>query len=123
MNHKKCTEQELYYLSLSEIYLAELEDMQKPITEIMKAKGVMVEIESDLLKFLSKNKPTEASKRQSERISILSSVIDYFSSVASTNYQLKLSLREANRQLKKEKEDHSSTTRALEVATNILNEP
>lgn len=119
---KQSTEQELYYLSLSEIHLAEVQDFQEPIKKILIAKGIMVEIESDLLKFLKKSKPTDKSNTQSTRISILNDVIDYFSELSSTSYQMKLMLRKASNDLIKERKDHADTKRALEMLTNVLNE-
>ena len=113
---------EEYYRHLSEVYLCEIEDLELPILKIMTAKGVLIEIESDLLKFLKKSKPTEKSKIQEERIGVLSDVMDYFSKVASINHQMKLMLRRASNDLQKEKDAHKETNRVLDMLTNMINE-
>lgn len=119
-SHKK-TDLELYYQSLSEIYLAEIENLQEPISQILIAKGILIEIESDLLEFLSKSKPTKKSERHKERIDLLGSVMNYFSNMAHNNYQMKLLLRKASKDLNKEKQAHSDTINKLEMITDLLN--
>lgn len=119
---KQRTEEELYYFSLSEVHLAEIQDFQEPIIKILIAKGVMTEIESDLIKFLKKSKPTDKSEAQSKRIAILNDTIDYFSNMATTSYQMKLMLRRASNDLVKERNEHTETKRLLDMVTNMLNE-
>lgn len=121
MSHKS-TELEKYYQAVSEIYLAEIEDLQEPYKHILTAKGVVVEMESDIIAFLKKSKETERTKKQQERIAVISSTINYFEKIASTNYQMKLLLRKASNELQKEKKGHMETKRALDMVTAMLNE-
>lgn len=117
----KNTDLEDYYRNLGEVYLAEIESFQEPFNQILIAKGVIVEIESDLIKFLKKSKPTDKSKQQEERLELLKSSVEYFSKIASINYQFKLMLRQAAKDLRMEKERHSNTERALHITTEMLN--
>lgn len=121
MSHKS-TDLEKYYQAVSEIYLAEIEDLQEPYKHILTAKGVVVEMESDIIAFLKKSKETERTKKQQERIAVISSTINYFEKIASTNYQMKLLLRKASNELQKEKKEHIETKRALDMVTAMLNE-
>jgi len=105
---QKLTPTEIYYLGLSEVYLAELDDHVDNWMKIMIAKGVVAEMESDLLIHLEKNPPTERSTQQHERLKVLNSSFDYFSRIASNNNQMKLLLRKSAREnlvLKKEIEE------------------
>lgn len=110
-----------FYKSISEVYLAEKEDFEEPIQKIMAAKGILIEIESDLLEFLSKSKPTKKSNKQEERIFLLNSILDYFSRISTTNYQMKLMLRKSSMELAKEKKKREEAERALNVASDLLN--
>lgn len=110
-----------HYRSLSEVYLSEVENLQEPLFKIMTAKGILIEIESDLLAFLKKSKHTEKSKNQENRIHLLNEILEYFSNMASNNYQMKLLLRKAARDLNDEKKRHRETERALDITTHQLN--
>lgn len=82
-----------YFESMAEVYLCELQDHLEPSKQIMRAMGVIVEMNSDLLKFLTKNPSTERSQAQSKRLEILMSVVDTFSVLSDRNYQIKTVLR------------------------------
>jgi len=95
LSASKMSPAEMYYSGLAEVYLAELEDYQTPLLKILYAKGVLVEIESDLLKFLKNNEHNERSRQQEARIKILLDVITYFENSASTVKQMQFMLRKA----------------------------
>lgn len=110
-----------YYKSLSEVHLSELEDLRTPQEMIMVAKGIMIHMESDLIFFLKKGKETEKSKEQQERIAILGAVINSFDKIATNNYQMKIMLRAASKELWIEKNQHEDTKRSLKIANELLN--
>lgn len=119
---KNMTPGETYYMGLAEIYLAELEDLNTPLHKIMIAKGVMIEIESDLLAFLKNNPGNAKSKRQQERIALLNDALDHFSAIGSVNHQMKLVARKnASDNLELKKQIHE-LTRQNKMLNDLINE-
>ena len=84
---KKMTPAEKHYWELSEVYLAAYQDNLEPHFKIMQAMGVIVEMESDLIKFEKSKGETEKSKSQRERLSILKLAVDAFSIASERNLQ------------------------------------
>jgi len=89
------TPREKRFYDMSEVFLAQLQDVKEPIYKILIAKGILIEMESDLVFFLKKKPETEKSKAQQERLKILTELVDYFSGISSVNEQMKLMLRKA----------------------------
>lgn len=76
------------YLKLSEVYLAKYEDLAVKNIKIMLAKGVIVEMESDLA-FYHLDKPrTDKSEAQLQRLNVLRSTVEEFADIHSFNYQI-----------------------------------
>ena len=118
----KMTPTEAHYLALSEIYLSELDNHAESFIKIMQAKGIVLEIESDLLHFLKKSPPTEKSLKQQSRIDLLKEIFDHFAKISSSNDQLRLILRKSARE-KYELEKEIKTLKAdNELLNNLLKE-
>lgn len=83
-----------YYKQLAEIYMAELETNMEEIHQVTIIKGILIELESDLVFFHAKNggKRTKKSAHQEERLEMLKKSVSFFESIASKNHQLKLAL-------------------------------
>lgn len=104
------------YIELSEIYLAKYEDQEQRHLKMMMAKGILVEMESDLVFFHMKNEKTEKSEHQQNRLDLLKSAIDEFSAIHAFNFQVKMvlskfyaennALKAENEKLKKQIESH-----------------
>lgn len=86
------TQLEEKYKKLSEVYLAKYEDQKDRHVKMMVAKGILVEMQSDLVFFHLKNAETEKSKYQQERINILMNTIDEFASIHAFNFQVNMVL-------------------------------
>lgn len=110
-----------YYRHLSEVYLCEIEDHTTPLHKIMIAKGVLMEIESDLNFFLKHNPPNERSDKQKVRIELLREALDTFSNLSTNNYSMKLLLRAAAADLNREKKAHIETQKNLESVMKNIN--
>lgn len=116
------TKSEQEYFDLSEIYLSEYNDLLLPSKKIMVAQGVIVSMYSDILAFLSKNKPTERSTVQKERIELLLEIVNDFSIVSSANIQMKLDIKSrANENYKLQKEINS-LNKTIVSLNNLINE-
>ena len=89
MDIKKMTPNEKYYWELSEVYLSQYYDSVEPSLKIMAAMGVIVEMESDLAEYHLKNKESEKSIKQKDRLNILRSSIDALSLSGERNLQFK----------------------------------
>lgn len=82
---------EKHYMNLAEVYIHYYEDHLDRELKIFLAKGVVVEMESDLAKWHDKNKPNDTSTKQLSRLDILKKAIDVMGSLSSTNIHAKLS--------------------------------
>lgn len=123
----KMSIKEKYYWELYEVYFDVYEKHIERDLKIMTAKGVLVEMESDLTAFHLKNKETEKSKAQNERLKILNSAVDVFANLSSANVHYKMSMNkifEQNKTLQQDKEDMreeiNSLRSQLEMATKEL---
>lgn len=83
---------ELHYLGLSEVYLANYQNLAEPNWKIMQAMGVIVEMESDLVMFEKEKGVTEKSKKQLDRIQVIKNAVDSFSIASDRTIQFKLIL-------------------------------
>ncbi|WP_298845475.1 hypothetical protein [uncultured Clostridium sp.] len=111
---------ELHYLGLSEVYLTEYEDHMLPYSKIMIAKGIITEIQSDMVFFLQKNKPSDKSNQQQERIAILSGVLNYFEKVSSHNQQMRWTIRSNNVEIMKLKEQIKFLENDNKTMTDVI---
>lgn len=105
MAKQKLTPLEQKYLNLSEVYLARYEDMSHRNIQIMLAKGVIVEMESDLAFFHLDRPRTDKSDAQIHRLNILRKVVGQFADIHSFNWQINALLGNMHREnegLKKE---------------------
>lgn len=116
----KLTEKEKYYSDLAEVYLSVYENHLAREYKIMMAKGVIVEMESDLIAFLKKGNETDKSKSQSERLKILNDAIDMFASISSANVQTKYVIKATYRENKELKEEVSNLILENEDLKNQL---
>jgi len=101
----KLTPLEAKYLKLAEVYLSRYEDMSYRNIQIMLAKGVIVEMESDLAFFHLDRPRTEKSDAQIHRLNILRKVVGEFADIHSFNWQINRLLGDFHREnegLKKE---------------------
>lgn len=78
-----------YYKALAEVRVMEFENYSVYVEHLMIAKGIIVEMESDLLKFLKNNEPTVKSKEQQERINMLGNAVEHFMKISEINMQLR----------------------------------
>lgn len=76
------------YKELSEVYLAKYEQQIDREVKMMIAKGVIVEMESDLAFFHLKSPRTDKSQNQLDRLDILRGIVEEFSSIQSFNWQV-----------------------------------
>jgi len=118
----KMTKVEQYYLALSEVYLAELDNHAESFIKIMQAKGIVLELESDLIFFLKKNKPTEKSIKQQDRIDLLKSIFDHFAKVSSSNDQYRLLLRKSAAKQRLLEEEIIALKADNELMMNLIKE-
>jgi GTP-sensing pleiotropic transcriptional regulator CodY len=100
----KLTDSEKHYIQLSEIYLLKYQEMVKPQKDIMVAKGIIVEMMSELLQFSMKNPENEKAKKSQERLDSFMDIINLFSQIADNNYQISLLYQNQIRQSIKLKE-------------------
>ncbi len=121
-NMNGLTKSEQEYFDLSEIYLSEYNDMLLPSKKIMVAQGIIVSMYSDILSFLSKNKPTERSKVQKERIELLLEIITDFSVVSSSNIQMKLDIKSRANDNYKLKKEIQALNKTIITLNNLINE-
>lgn len=82
------TESENRFTKLAEIFITQDPNSKDHVTKIMLAKGVIIQMESDLVLFEKSKGQTEKSKEQAERIRILKLAVDTFSAVSSNNLQV-----------------------------------
>ncbi|KIO75608.1 hypothetical protein TH53_19920 [Pedobacter lusitanus] len=103
---KNLSEIEKYYWELSEVYLGHYYDAVEPSLKIMLAMGVIVEMESDLVKFHKEKKETPNSRRQQERLKILINTLDAFTVSAERNKQFRLVMQKMyDQQAEKDKKN------------------
>jgi len=77
-----------HFKRLAEIYVTQDPNSKDHVTKIMLAKGVVIEMESDLIFFEKSKGETQKSIEQKDRINILRSAISTFSDVSSNNLQI-----------------------------------
>lgn len=99
MSKEELQEQVNYYKELSEVYLTQMEDYLQPSYDIMTAMGIVVQMNSELLEYLTKHKQSEKTKVQKDRLEMLMKIMHAFSSTADRNYQLKLIVEQVRREL------------------------
>ena len=86
------------YKKLAEVYLARYEDQSVRNIQILLAKGVIVEMESDLAFYHLNTPRTEKSENQLQRLNILRGVINEFSGIHSYNWQINQLLGDMHRE-------------------------
>lgn len=110
----KLTKTEEKYLRLAEVYLSRYEDQKQRHVKMLMAKGVIVEMESDLAFFHMKNPRTDKSDNQLHRLNILRDFVDEFASIHGFNYQINLMLGKLHR----ENDELRETIKSLMVKEN-----
>ncbi len=81
------------YQMEAEIYALAYEDVLKPIRMIAAMQGVLVQMESERLKFEKKRGKSDKSKETGDRIDILMSGLDELSGIAEKNISLRQQLK------------------------------
>ncbi len=84
----KLTPNEEKYKKLAEVYLARYEDQSVRNIQILIAKGVIVEMESDLAFYHLNTPRTDKSENQLQRLNILRGIVNEFASIHSYNWQV-----------------------------------
>ncbi len=97
-NKPKLTPREQRYLRIAEVYLSRYEHQEQRHVKMLMAKGIIVEMESDLAFFHMKNPRTDKSENQLLRLNMLRDFVDEFSSIHSFNYQINLMLGAMHRE-------------------------
>lgn len=92
------TAREKRYLKLSEVYLSRYEDQKDRHVKMLLAKGILVEMESDLAFFHLKNPRTDKSDNQLLRLNMLRDLVDEFSAIHSFNFQINIMLGNLHRE-------------------------
>lgn len=92
------TPREKRYLQLSEVYLSRYEKQQDRHVKMLLAKGIIVEMESDLAFFHLKNPRTDKSDNQLLRLNMLRDFVDEFAAIHSFNYQINIMLGRLHRE-------------------------
>ena len=114
------TAKERHYWELSEIYVTAYQDNIQPVTKIMQAMGVIVEMESDLLLFLKGKQPTEKTKRQQGRLDILKDAVNQFSIVSERNLQFRMVAGKLRSKINEQAEKIKDQEREIEVLKSML---
>jgi len=109
-----------YYKAISEVYLLELQNHIEPSEKILIAMGVIVQMNSDLVSYLLKNKSTEKSKAQSKRLEVLMEVMNYFSVIADRNLQMKGVVKRFFAEHKKLEDVIVEKDRQIEILNKML---
>lgn len=117
------TKTERYYWELSEVYLAQYHNATENSTLCMMMQGVIVEMQSDVEKYL-KNNPNSKDKvsTQQNRINVLNRCVDAFTITSERNYQIRYTLNRYLDNENKLKEELEDLKRQLEIANAIINE-
>ena len=77
-----------HFKKLAEVYVTQDPNSKDHVTKIMLAKGVVIQMESDLVLFEKSKGKTEKSIEQQEKINILKNAIGTFGEVSSANLQI-----------------------------------
>lgn len=77
----------------SEIYQLAYEDILKPVRMIATMQGILVQMESERLKFEKKRGKSDKSKETQDRIDILMNGLDEISGIAEKNIALRQQLK------------------------------
>jgi len=94
------TETAARLIKLAEVYITQDPNQKDHVTKIMLAKGIVVQMQSDLILFEKKKGKNERSYEQQHRIDLLKSAIDTFSEVSSNNLQIGHILYAYNNEIK-----------------------
>lgn len=111
-----------HYKTLSEVYLTRYEDLLSPHTDILTAKGILIEMESELIFFTKKQGHNEKSKKSQERISLLSEIMDKFLKVSSTNFQLRIMCNKLLSEIEQIKKSAQAEVEDLRQQNHVLTE-
>ena len=82
------TESENRFTKLAEIFITQDPNSKDHLTKMMIAKGIIIQMESDLILFEKSKGLTDKSKEQADRIRLLKLAVDTFSAVSSNNLQI-----------------------------------
>lgn len=97
--HKqKLTPREERYLKIAEVYFSRYEDQKSRHIKMLMAKGILVEMESDLAFFHKNNPRTDKSDNQLHRLNMLREFVDEFAAIHAFNYQINLVLGQMHRE-------------------------
>lgn len=110
-----------HYMALSEVYLMRYQDLTKPVKEIMIAKGILVEMMSELVFYSVNNPKDDRYVKADTRINKLMEVINEFSGVADFNYQISLIHQSEIRKSLKQAEKIEELENRIEMLTSLLN--
>lgn len=94
----KLSPREERYLKIAEVYFSKYEDQKERHVKMLMAKGILVEMESDLAFFHLKNPRTDKSDNQVFRLNKLREFIDEFAAIHAFNYQINLVLGAMHRE-------------------------
>lgn len=97
----------------TEIYSLMYEDVLKPHRVISAMQGVLVQMESERLKFESKRGKSDKSTESATRIDILMEGIDQLSGIASKNMTLRLQLKNKSIMLAKAQQEIENLKKQL----------
>ena len=113
-------EQELYYRSLSDVYITAYEDHISPSKRILTAMGVIVSMHSELLSYRAKNSSNEKVKKQEERLMLLETIVAEFSVIADRNYQMRYLMQQRDKKIEELITENESLKREIEIKNQIL---
>lgn len=82
------TETQNRLMKLAEVFITQDPNQKDHVTKIMLAKGIIIQMESELIIFEKKKGKSEKSTEQLERINLLKLAVDTFSDVSSNNLQI-----------------------------------
>jgi len=116
------TETEKHYKNLAEVYVHYYEDHLDRELKIFLAKGVIVEMESDLAKWHQKNKPNDTSKKQLYRLGILQKAIDVMGSLSSTNIHAKLTFNKLRKEIDSLEEENNELKETIKKLNQLIDE-
>lgn len=91
-----------YFLRIAEAYITQDPDSKDHVTKIMLAKGILIDMESDIVFFENSKGETDKSISQKQRLAILKSAVNTFAEVSSNNLQIGYILYKYHSMLNKE---------------------
>jgi hypothetical protein len=90
------TETQKKFLQMSEIYTAQDPNSKDHVTKIMLAKGIIVQMQADLILHEKKNGHSEKTKRQQAMIDLLRIAVDTFYNVSGKHLEIGYILHQYN---------------------------